>query len=1114
MSLQFIMGPSGAGKSHYLYHWVTEESIKNPKKRYIVLVPEQFTMQTQKDLVMANPNKVILNVEVLSFNRLAYRIMEEQGDTNRVVLNDVGKNLLIRKVVGDCTEELKVLGGNLKKIGYISEMKSVISEFMQYDIQPQDLDHVSALAEKNPNLCYKLKDVQLVYEKFKSYMEKKYITGEEVLDLLAGSVAQSGLLKDSIIVLDGFTGFTPIQNRLLKELLSVCEKMVATVTMDKRENPYVYRHPYQLFALSKQMVTDMINIANEIQVEVEEPVLLYERPVYRFRASEELDFLESHLFRYSKESYAHEINDIQIWCAKNVKEEVDFVAQKIRQIIRQKNYRYKDIAVLASDVETYSNHIEQIFPKYELPTFMDHKRSILLNSCVEYIRSLLAMAEQNFTYQSVFRYLRTGLTDLNETQVDILENYVLAMGIRGYKKWQEKWVRKTNDMSEEELIEINGIKDRFVSSIADVMEVLKRRHKTVFDITKALHTFFVKEDLQKKVTEYQLNFEKQGALSLAKEYAQVYRIVIELLDQFVELLGDEKLALKEYCELLDAGFEEAKVGIIPPSTDQIVVGDVERSRIKDVKIVFLLGVNDDFIPGSAGKNGLLSEYDREQMKENGTTLAPGMKEKTYIQKFYLYLALTKPSEQVYLTYCKTSADGKAKRPAYLVYDLLKLFPKLSIENVSLELKEREMTVSNGIDSLVRGLRNRHSGLDLEWQELYKWYKKHPKWAKKIEDIVEAAFYRREQRRLSKETAIELYGDISQSSASRVEKYAECAYAHFLNYGLRLKEREMFQLQALDLGNLFHNSIEKYSNKIAKSGYTWTTIPTETSNEFVMESVDECIVDYGNSILYSSARNEYVISRLKRMLGRTVWALTKQLEKGDFVPVGYEIKFAGGKIDRVDVCEEEDKRFVKVIDYKTGTKEFNLGELCYGLQMQLVVYMNAAMEMQKREHPEKDIVPAGLFYYHIADPIVDTPEEGKPLEDAILKELRPDGVVQASQEVVKHLDRDFVKTSLVIPVEKLKNGGLGSRSKILTEEEFDITLEFAKKYVAKVKQEILDGNTDVKPYQLDKKSGCKYCPYHAVCGFDEKIEGYEYRILKKLEDKDALQKMREEADAWE
>ena len=236
MSLQFIMGPSGAGKSHYLYEWVTTQSLEHPEKNYIVLVPEQFTLQTQKDLVMASPNKGILNIEVLSFNRLAYRVFEETGDNHRIVLDDVGKNFVIRKVAGEQEYKLKILGGNLKKMGYITEMKSIISEFTQYDISPEILEEMIVKAEKYPNLYYKLKDIQTVYDAFRGYLQEKYITGEEVLDVLATAVPKSKLLRDSVIVLDGFTGFTPIQNRLLSELLRVCDKMMITVTMDQRES--------------------------------------------------------------------------------------------------------------------------------------------------------------------------------------------------------------------------------------------------------------------------------------------------------------------------------------------------------------------------------------------------------------------------------------------------------------------------------------------------------------------------------------------------------------------------------------------------------------------------------------------------------------------------------------------------------------------------------------------------------------------------------------------------------------------------------------------------------------------------------------------------------------
>jgi len=698
--------------------------------------------------------------------------------------------------------------------------------------------------------------------------------------------------------------------------------------------------------------------------------------------------------------------------------------------------------------------------------------------------------------------------------VDVLENYVLALGIRGFSKWQEKWIRRTRGMEEAELSEVNRIREQFVSSIDEVMSVLKSRSKTVLDVTKALHSFFLKEELQKRVKAYQLMFEAQGELALEKEYAQVYRIVIELFEQFVELLGDERISIKEYCELLDAGLEEAKVGIIPPSMDQIVIGDVERSRIKDVKIVFLIGANDIYIPGNAQKNGLLSEYDRECITGTGAALAPNAKEKTYIQKFYLYLVLTKPSNQVYLTYSKSSADGKAIRPAYLVTDLMKLFSGLSVQEVSASLKDRELTTDGGIDGIIRGLQRKHEGLGAEWQELYTWYKKHPKWSAKIEQLVEAAFYRREDGQLTKETAKALYGEIIKSSVTRMEKFSACAYAHFLTYGLRLKEREMYQFQAVDLGNLFHGAIERFSKKLEQGGFTWTDIPEDIREAYVQDSVDECIVDYGNSILYSTARNEYTILRLKRMLRRTVWALAKQLEKGDFVPDGYEVVFRGGKIDRIDICEDEEKLYVKVIDYKTGEKSFDLGELCYGLQMQLVVYMNAALEMQQKKHPEKLVIPAGLFYYRMKDPIVDKPGTDKEIQELILRELRPDGIVHASWEVLEHLDRGFTGTSQVIPVARTQAGSLSKTSKVLSEEEFRVISEFAKKQIQKTEKEILDGNVGLNPYSLAGSTGCNYCPYHAVCGFDEKIEGHEYRKLEKLDNKRALEEMRKEVETWE
>ena len=584
-------------------------------------------------------------------------------------MDDEGKNLILRRLAGKKEDSLKVLKGNIKKPGYISEVKSVISELTQYNISPDGMDDMITEADESSYLAWKLKDIQVMYQAFEEYLADKYITKEEILDILCNVMDKSRMLKDSVIALDGFTGFTPLQNKVLGEMLHHCQKVMITVTMDKREDPYVMKDKYQLFALSKQMVTSLVKIAGEEKVLVEEPVCLYQEPVWRFRNAPALAFLEKELFRYSGRTYREKQSNVRVYAAANPRMEVECVAQRIRFLIRKKEYRYREIAVIASDMNLYADEIEKTFREYEIPVFMDYKRNVLLNSFVEYIRSLLAMAEQNFSAESVFRFLRTDLVGFTGEELDLLENYVLALGIRGYKKWQEKWIRRAKDTTEEELEVLNHLRVCFVEKTEDLVFVLKQRQKTVRDVTLAICEFLEKEEIQKQVKVLENQFTEAGELALAKEYAQIYRVVMELFDKFVSLLGDERIALKEYRELLDAGMEEARIGVIPPSLDEVMAGDIERTRLKDIRALILLGVNDSLIPGNASAGGLISDRDRERFEERGIALAPGTREKSYIQKFYLYLHMTKPTEELMLTYSKVSADGKSRRAAYLIGDL-------------------------------------------------------------------------------------------------------------------------------------------------------------------------------------------------------------------------------------------------------------------------------------------------------------------------------------------------------------------------------------------------------------------------------------------------------------
>lgn len=1069
-------------------------------------------MQTQKDLVMQHPNHGIMNIDVLSFVRLAYRIFEETGGQALPVLDDEGKNLILRKIAGDYEKDLKVLKGNMKKLGYISEVKSVLSEFDQYDIGEEELRQMKAAAGVNSRLYYKLQDLEVLYIGFKKYLEDRFITKEELLDALCRVVKGSDILKESTIVLDGFTGFTPVQNRLLGELLEVCREVIVTVTMDDRENPYVYKHPYQLFALGKHTVTSLIQIAAERKVSVEDPLCLYERPLYRFCDNSAMEFLERNIFRYSKECYKERQGAVQVHVARNPREEAMKAAGRVRNLVRTKGYRYRDIGVIVSNMEVYGDDLGQAFDLYEIPVFMDHKRSILLNSFVEYIRSLLNMVKDNFSYESVFRFLRTNLSGFTYGEVDELENYVIALGIRGYKKWQESWIRRPKYMEEENLEILNHNRVRLVEKVDTLVYVLRQRSKTVKDVTMALYEFMVREELQLKLQRQSEAFQEAGELALAKEYSQVYRILIELFDKFVELLGDEKVTMDEYLKLLDAGLEEARVGVIPPGIDQVVVGDMQRTRLKDMKALIFVGANDTFLPGALIRSGLLTERDRDKFATGKIHLSPGGKEKAYEQKFYLYMNLTKPSETLDIYYSKVSADGKSIRPSYLIQEMQRLFSGLEIEDEEKQaFSAQEWTPRLGMQKVIKGFQDGNA-MDQEWQELYSWYKRQPQWQYRVEELMKSGFYTRPADGLTKEVAKQLYGEHFQDSITRIERFSACAFAHFLTYGLRLRERQIYEFQPIDLGNVCHSALEYYSRKLKEEHLSWTEIEEEKRQEYIDDSVEHAISDYGNSVLYSSARNEYMIERMKRLLTRTIWALTKQLEAGDFVPVAYEMRFENGKIDRVDLCKDKDKVYVKVLDYKTGSKAFDVVALYHGLQLQLMVYMDAAVKMTQKHYPDSEVIPAGVFYYRLNDPLVEKKVVGEEEEiwQKVLKELKVDGVMNLKDETLEHLDHCQAGESAVIPVKYNKNGSLSKNSKVASEQEFEVMMRHALGKVLKVHRKILSGEVAAFPYRRKQESGCDYCAYRHICGFDQKIPGYKYRDIFEMTQSEVIAAM--EADA--
>lgn len=1144
MSLRFYFGPSGSGKSHRIYEEIMQRAAQEPGRNFLIIVPDQFTMQTQKDLVMRSDRGGILNIDVLSFGRLSHRILEEVGTKEMPVLDDTGKSLVLQKIAADLKEQLPAMGSLLHKQGYIHEVKSAISEFMQYGISTQDMDKLIASAEKRGALAMKLRDLKTLYRGFQDYIRDHFITTEETLDVLRRSLVKSKILPDSVVVFDGFTGFTPIQNRLIQELMRVCEETIVTVTIGEEEDPYQMDGEQKLFHLSKKTVADLVKLAAEAEVTRGEDVFVKGGP-NRFAEAPALCYLEQNLFRYQYEPYTEKQHEIHMFEALSPREEVHQTALYIRKLIREEGLTYRDIAVVIGDLEGYASYVETEFGQLEIPCFLDRTRGIVLNPMIEYIKSALQLYIRDFSYDTVFHFLRSGMADISREEIDELENYVIRTGARGYRTYSRLFTRRTEEMqqgsgqedterAEETLERLNRSRQQF----ADTVEILHMAPRAkAGEYVDHLYDFLEQNQVQQKLLNYQQQFEQEGDLAKAREYAQIYRLVMDLLDQIYELLGKEEISLQEFADILEAGFGEITVGTIPQNVDRIVVGDMERTRLKQVKVLFFLGVNDGNIPKNASKGGIISDMDREFLIESGTEMAPSPRQQMYIQRLYLYLNMTKPSERLYLSYAKVNSDGKGIRPSYLIDTVRKLFPQLAVEYPQNRSRLEQIEGrQEGARYLAEELREYADGTlrEEERQDFYLMYRAYEADPEGRDRLTAAAFRRYKESGLSRIVARALYGRQLENSVSRLETYAACACRHFLQYGLSLQEREEFGFELSDMGNVYHAVLENFAGKLAESGRTWWDFDENFATQAIKEAVEGYAATYGETVLYSSARNEYAITRMSRILTRTVLTLQQHLKQGSFQPDDYELSFRfaedldsihvdlseeekmhlQGRIDRIDVSEDAEHVYVKVIDYKSGNKKFDLAALYYGLQLQLVVYMNAAMELESRKHPDKEIVPAALLYYHIDDPTIETPVEltQEQINEEILTKLRMNGVVNSDPAVVERLDRFLQDKSKVIPVEKKKDGSFSARSGILSREELHVVSAYVDTKIRQIGREILDGKIAANPYEKGNEEACTYCAYKKVCGFDGSIPGYEKRQLEDLDKQTLMQRMQETTEA--
>ncbi|WP_071393856.1 helicase-exonuclease AddAB subunit AddB [Bacillus tuaregi] len=1152
MSVRLLIGRSGSGKTSTCLDEIREKLAENPEGHPLIyLVPDQMTFLSEYQLINTPGLGGMIRAQVFSFTRLAWRVLQETGGISRYHLNSTGINMLIQKILEEKKEEFKLFGRAADKTGFISQMEQMLVEFKRYCVQPEELiEQKEQLSDHT--LQDKLHDLQLIYEGFEAGLSNKYVDTEDYFRLLSEKISQSTYLQAAEIYIDGFYSFTPQEYMVIEQLMKQCKQVTITLTL---ERSYRNQAPddLHLFRLSGENCRTLYEIATVNKIPVEEVML--DQP--KRWGNEALQHLEAHFDSRPARTF-NKPNSIYIAQAVNRRSEIEGIARNIKRLVSDNGYRYRDIALLMRNGQDYHELIETIFRDYQIPYFMDQKRTMLNHPLVELIRSVLEILNGNWRYEPVFRAIKTELlfplgqdsARLRE-QMDSLENYVLAYGIKG-DKWtkRERWIyRRIRGLEYENIAqtdrekrkeqELNELRLMVTAPILRLSRRLKKAG-TGRLLGEALYLFLEELDIPAKLEKWKFTEEEKGNLVKAREHDQAWNSIIDILDQFVEILGEEEFTLQSFSKILDAGLEALRFSLVPPAIDQVLAGDLEKSRFSEVKAAFVIGLNEGVLPAKFTDDGILADVDREQLLMNGLKMAHSSKTRLLDEEFIAYKAFVTPSECLYISYPLANEEGKALIPSLYIKRLQDFFPNhhelLYMADPS-ELADHEQLeyISHRNRSLSYltaqlQLKKRNYPLADFWWDVYNWYVSGRDKERAIL-VLSSLDYKNPAKPLSEQMSQELYGDVIQASVSRMELFQGCPFSHFAQHGLRLKDRRVFRLEAPDIGDLFHSALKFIAESVMNNHLTWADLTKEQSAKLAKAAVEALAPRLQNEILLSSNRHAYIKRKLEQIITRASMILSEHAKVSGFSPVGLELGFGPrnelpplsfqlrngtkmelvGRIDRVDKAEAENGVYLRVLDYKSSTKELNLGEVYYGMALQMLTYLDIIMTHSK-SLVGADAIPAGVFYFHVHNPMISSNEilTLDAIEEKIFKKFKMNGLVLGDENAIRLMDLSLDSgASDIVPAEIKKDGTLSKRSKTASIQEFTDMREFVRQMYVKTGNAITKGDVQIAPYKLKDKTACTFCSYKSVCQFDESMEDNQYRLLVPRSREEALELMRKE-----
>ena len=1112
MPVRFLLGAGGSGKSSALRTHVIRKSLEDPSSRHIVIVPEQSTFTTQQAFIAAHPRQAMLNIEVISFGHLAQRVFREFSAEKVQLLGENGKRMLLALAAKDRESNLTVYAKQVGRPGFLAKLGSLFAEWDMNDISPERLLEIADGQGVTPLLSAKLKDLAAIYSAFKTRLGSGKMTAEETLPRLVRLLPRSDYARGAYLYFDGFTGFTTVQYRIITELIKRSRESLFVFTIPKKEaESGSHSGKEQLFGMSTAAIRSIERCAEEAGKTVEGTAYA-EDVLSPVRKPDDLAFLEQQLMRFSRETFAGRSEHIAAFSCRNVRTECRAAVLEAIRLAREEGLKWREIALTVGDKDRYIPSLEEDLKEAGIPYFTDRRAPLGRHPLIRMTEAALDAVTGNFDRDSVLRCLKNECGPLAREETDILENYLLAAGIRGGRSGRKpiteeytRLPRRRNETDEEyearkaeTLPVLNEYRERAMGPLLTLRETVKGRG-SAGEMAGAVLTFLETLGVQEKLSERAAAYEAAGKLREADEWRGVYDSICDFFAEMQKLLGGMNLSAADFVLLAKSGLDSLKLGRLPAEPDQLVIGDVERSRYNDVKALLVLGMNEGVIPGAGRSGGIITDRERIQLEQFEPDLGYTHERALFEERFYIYRLLTRPAERLYMSFSEVGSDGKELGRSPVLREIEALFPALSVQSFSEICRSEPLYAVAGEESAARVLAEQIRKKQGGWDELYALLAQSPGFAVRLAKLEDGALRYYRPVPLTSAQAEALFGKVLRGSVTRLEKFAECPYRHFLQYGLGLEKRAELSWEAAEHGTFFHKVMEVILRSVKDSGRMLKDLSEEERSELIRKGIDAA-ADAGNDTeLQDKADKDYLLGRWKDLFTRQIRAMAEMEQDGGFVPESFELHFGdkgdaivldlgggrsmklSGQIDRLDVWKNNGMDWIRIVDYKTSARSLEAGKLHAGLQLQLFTYLDAALGKARREG--RNAMPGGLYYAVLTDKWLDEySDDPQKLAEKVQSAYKLSGMT--AQEV-KSVTGDagfgqFGKNAVAAPTLELICG-------------------WVRDHEVRLGREILDGRITLAPAASEdgKKSACTYCEFASVCRFDERIPGMKARCIETM-----------------